>query len=296
MLASVVPSFVSAEEVPYGPWVDEIRFESGFEEAILFDKMSKGEMHLYIKDWTDVDLLEQIKISPELEYATSFGLFYELTFNPVGPTFPKTGKFNPFVNEKIREAMNMLVDRDYIVDELMKGLAKPKLLPIVSAFPDYGRLAETAVLLENKYKYDPDNAEEIIIEELEGMGAELVDGKWTYDGEVVTLKMLIRTEDQRKEIGDYVSDLLEGGCTGPAPRPRRYGSTETPPMGNSTSTQVDGSAPSYRETTPITLPIIIPIWAFHSPCIWRTRTTRSSMMQPGDWMRENTPLGKREWI
>jgi len=210
MLASVVPSFVSAEEVPYGPWVDEIRFESGFEEAILFDKMSKGEMHLYIKDWTDVDLLEQIKISPELEYATSFGLYYELTFNPVGPTFPKTGKFNPFVNEKIREAMNMLVDRDYIVDELMKGLAKPKLLPIVSAFPDYGRLAETAVFLENKYKYDPDKAEEIIIEELEGMGAELVDGEWTYDGEVVTLKMLIRTEDQRKEIGDYVSDLLEG--------------------------------------------------------------------------------------
>ena len=210
MLASVVPSFVSAEEVPYGPWVDEIRFESGFEEAILFDKMSKGEMHLYIKDWTDVDLLEQIKISPELEYATSFGLFYELTFNPVGPTFPKTGKFNPFVNEKIREAMNMLVDRDYIVDELMKGLAKPKLLPIVSAFPDYGRLAETAVILENKYKYDPDKATEIIIEELEGMGAELVDEKWTYDGEVVTIKMLIRTEDQRKEIGDYVSDLLEG--------------------------------------------------------------------------------------
>jgi len=105
--------------------------------------------------------------------------------------------------------MNMLVDRNYIVDELMKGLAKPKLLPIVSAFPDYGRLAETAVLLESKYKNDPDKAEEIIFEELEEMGAENVGGKWYYDGEIVTLKMLIRTEDQRKEIGDYVSDLLE---------------------------------------------------------------------------------------
>ena len=210
LVAAAAPYIANAQEVPYGPWVDEIRFESGFEEAILFDKMKKGEMHLYIKDWTDVDLLEQIKVTPELHYATSFGLFYELTFNPVGPTFPKTGKFNPFSNPKIREAMNMLVDRNYIVDELMKGLAKPKILPIVSAFPDYGRLAETAVLLESKYKHDPDKAKEIIFKELEEMGAESVGGKWNYDGEVVTLKMLIRTEDQRKEIGDYVSDLLEG--------------------------------------------------------------------------------------
>lgn len=209
LVAAIVPYMAYAEEVPYGPWVDEIRFESGFEEAILFDKMKKGEMHLYIKDWTDVELLERIKVTPELQYDTSFGLFYELTFNPVGPTFPKTGGFNPFSNPKIREAMNMLVDRNYIVDELMKGLAKPKLLPIVSAFPDYGRLAETAVLLESKYKNDPDKAEEIIFEELEEMGAENVGGKWYYDGEIVTLKMLIRTEDQRKEIGDYVSDLLE---------------------------------------------------------------------------------------
>jgi len=210
LVAAAMPYIAFAQEAPYGSWVDEIRFESGFEEAVIFDKMKKGEMHLYIKDWTDVDLLEQIKVTPELQYDTSFGLFYELTFNPVGPTFPKTGKFNPFSNQKIREAMNMLVDRNYIVDELMKGLAKPKLLPIVSAFPDYGRLAETAVLLESKYKHDPDKAKEIIFNELEEMGAEQVGGKWTYDGEVVTLKMLIRTEDQRKEIGDYVSDLLEG--------------------------------------------------------------------------------------
>jgi peptide/nickel transport system substrate-binding protein len=106
--------------------------------------------------------------------------------------------------------MNMLVDRDFIVNEIMKGLAVKKITPFVSAFPDYGRLAETAVLLENKYKHDPEKAEEIISAELEDMGAEKFDGKWQYDGKVVTLKMLIRTEDQRKDIGDYVSDLVEG--------------------------------------------------------------------------------------
>jgi len=209
LLVSVLPAIPAyAQEVPYGPWVDEIRFESGFEEGILFEKMKNGEMHLYIKDWVDVELLEQVKASPELDYQTSFGLFYELTCNPVGPEFTD-GKFNPFSNMKIREAMNMLVDRNYVVDEIMKGLAVTKITMLVSAFPDYGRLAETSVLLENKYKHDPEKAKEIIFEELEGMGAEQVDGKWTYEGEQITLKMLIRTEDQRKEIGDYVSDLLE---------------------------------------------------------------------------------------
>ncbi len=201
-------TFAQEEEVPYGPWVDEIRFESGFEEPILFEKLKNGEMHLYVKDWTDVELLEQIKESPDLGYSTSFGLFYELTSNPVGPEFDN-GEFNPFSNRKIREALNMLVDRDYIVDELMKGLAKPKILPIVSAFPDYGRIAETGVLLESKYKLNPEKAKEIIFEELEKMGAENVGGKWQYKGEDITLKMLIRTEDQRLEIGDYVSDLME---------------------------------------------------------------------------------------
>jgi peptide/nickel transport system substrate-binding protein len=210
LISAIAPVFTifAQEEVPYGPWVDEIRFESGFEEPILFEKLSAGDMHLYQKDWTDVELLEDIKASPDLDYQTSFGLYYELTFNPVGPEF-LDGKFNPFSNKKIREAMNMLVDRDYIVDEIMKGLAVSKTTAYVSAFPDYGRLAETAVFLENKYKHDPEKATAIIETELEGMGAEKVGGKWQYNGEVVTLKMLIRTEDQRLEIGDYVSDLME---------------------------------------------------------------------------------------
>jgi peptide/nickel transport system substrate-binding protein len=210
LTSTILPSIVFAQdEVPYGPWVDEIRFESGFDEPVLFEKLSAGDMHLYCKDWTDIDLLEQIKASSELKYQTSFGLNYDLTFNVIGPTFPATGKFNPFVNRKIRVAMNKLVDRDYVVDEIMKGLAVPKYIPIVSAFPDYGRLAETAVLIETLYKHDAEAATATITEELVGMGAEKIDGKWTYDGEVITLKVLIRTEDQRLQIGDYAADLME---------------------------------------------------------------------------------------
>lgn len=42
------------------------------------------------------------------------------------------------------------------------------------------------------------------------MGASLVDGKWTFNGEPITLIGLIRIEDTRKEIGNYFANQLEG--------------------------------------------------------------------------------------
>ena len=50
---------------------------------------------------------------------------------------------------------------------------------------------------------------EIITAEMETLGAEMVDGKWNYNGEPVVLTALIRNEDERRDIGDYVSYLLE---------------------------------------------------------------------------------------
>jgi len=42
------------------------------------------------------------------------------------------------------------------------------------------------------------------------MGAKYEDGKWYYNGEQITLKMLIRIDSPpRTRIGNYVSDLLE---------------------------------------------------------------------------------------
>ena len=197
-----------AQSVPNGPWVDEILFESEADEAKVFSKMKKGDMDIFLIDFSDPDLFADVRASANIQHKFAYGMYYELTFNPVGPEF-KTGGFNPFSNPNIREAMNMLVDRKYIVDEIMQGLAKPKILPIVSAFPDYGRLAETAVLLEAKYSHNFDKAKEIIFDELEEMDAENIGGEWYYNDKRITLKMLIRVEDQRKQIGDYVSDLLE---------------------------------------------------------------------------------------
>ena len=208
LMSALTLHMAFAQSVPNGPWVDEILFESEADEAKVFSKMKKGDMDIFLIDFSDPDLFADVRASADIQHKFAYGMYYELTFNPVGPEF-KTGGFNPFSNPNIREAMNMLVDRKYIVDEIMQGLAKPKILPIVSAFPDYGRLAETAVLLEAKYSHNFDKAKEIIFDELEEMDAENIGGEWFYNDKRITLKMLIRVEDQRKQIGDYVSDLLE---------------------------------------------------------------------------------------
>jgi len=210
ILGAITPVFTSfaQDEAPYGPWLDEILYETEANEANVYSKLLQGDMDIYLSDFSDADLYADARASELLDYDIAYGLYYELMFNPYGPEF-SDGSFNPFSNEKIREAMNVMIDRDYIVDEIMQGLAKPKILPIVSAFPDYGKLAEVAVQLESKYAYNTEAGRETIFRELSEMGAQIVAGKWTYNGTDIVIKVLIRTEDQRLQIGDYTADVLE---------------------------------------------------------------------------------------
>ena len=119
---------------------------------------------------------------------------------------------NPFSNRKIREAMNWLIDRNYINQEIYAGGSLPKLLPITTQLAEYTNLIDTARALEAKYAYNPDKAKEVIDAEMPGMGAELgSDGKWQFNGKPVTLIFMIRPDGDgtRKPMGDYVANQLE---------------------------------------------------------------------------------------
>ncbi len=189
--------------------IDEVVFteEPNFAKAI--DMIEAGKLDLYANGTTDPSLVQEIRDSDALDEETSYGGVIELTLNPVGPTFPATGKLNPFSDPAIREALNWLINRKYIADEIYGSLAVPKFFPLNTAFPDYARLADVARALEIRYAYDPEKAQEIIAAEMKKLGAQLVDGIWRYNGEPVKLIFLIRTEDERRDVGDYVSNLLE---------------------------------------------------------------------------------------
>lgn len=197
------------KEARLGAWVDEVVFREEPDRTKAIDMFEAGEIHAYALGITDPELYRKIQASRVIQYEISYGSSTELTLNPVGPTFPRTGELNPFHVPAIREAMNWLIDRDYIAEEIYGGLAVPRFLPLTTAFPDYARFADVARRLELHYAQNPERAREVIAREMEKLGAKLLKGRWHYRGKPVRLIFLIRTEDQRREIGDYVATLLE---------------------------------------------------------------------------------------
>ncbi|HEY3473641.1 MAG TPA: ABC transporter substrate-binding protein [Anaerolineales bacterium] len=192
-----------------GGWLDEIVVSLvGADSAIT--QLEAGAIDVYGTGLASSDLpaIEASGLNKSVEIG---GTFYELTYNPVGPTFEGTGGLNPFSSARVREAMNWLIDRDFLNQEVYAGGGLPKFFSIVTNYPDYANLADVARGLEAKYAYNPDMANEVITEEMEAMGAEMVDGTWNFNGEPVTLIFLIRTDHDgtRRPVGDYVANQLE---------------------------------------------------------------------------------------
>jgi ABC-type transport system substrate-binding protein len=130
----------------------------------------------------------------------------ELTFNPV--VFRDSSRLNPFASLVIREAMNQLIDREFLANEIRGNFQ-----PIVTFIPpgsfEYGFMSDVMAELESKYAYNKAKAQAIIKDEMERMGAELINDRWHYSSKVVELIFIIRSEDERTEIGDYIADQLE---------------------------------------------------------------------------------------
>lgn len=190
-----------------GAWVDEIVFTSIDEVANAIAQLQAGQLDMYPSQSSDPDAYNIVKSDPNLAYSNSYGYWVSILFNDA--VF-NNGTLNPFSNPKIREAVNWMIDREYIVQEGMGGLGTPRYIPILSVFPDYPRYADLARPLEAKYAYNFDKADEVISAEMEAMGAvKNADGKWTYNGQPVKLVGLIRSEDEREFIGNYVCDQFE---------------------------------------------------------------------------------------
>lgn len=191
-----------------GAWLDTIVFVEEPSADAAVKRLEVGEIDMYAYQVSNREVVAKVAASPDLDTYQSSGSYNELTFNPAGPEL-ENGTINPFAVPAVREAMNWLMDRNYIVQEVMGGMALPRWLPFNIASSDYARMADVARGLELKYAYDKDKAQEVIGAEMEKLGATLVDGKWQYNGAPVTLIVLIRTEDERRGIGDYVANQLE---------------------------------------------------------------------------------------
>ncbi|MGI6740510.1 MAG: ABC transporter substrate-binding protein [Brevefilum sp.] len=190
-----------------GAWLDTVVIvaDPSVESAVA--RILADDIDVYAQAADNVETLGTVE-SQGLKYASTVGSYNEMTLSPGGPIL-ENDTLNPFGVPKIREAMNYLVSRDYIVQEILGGLGIPKFFPINGVFPDYANFVDVARELENKYAYNPELADEIVTEEMDALGAEKVNGIWHYEGEPVVLIGVIRTEDSRLQMGDYFANQLE---------------------------------------------------------------------------------------
>jgi len=203
------PTETEETVVPYngkGGWLDQIVVSVVTKDSAV-TQLEAGAIDIYANGLSasDFPAIQEAGLS----YSTASGLYYDIQYNPA--VFTDETKLNPFSNRKIREATNWLFDRDYINQEVYAGGALPKFFAITTQFPDYADLADKARELESYYAYDLEKAREVITTEMEGMGATLVDGKWTYKDNPINLVFYIRNDSDgtRIPIGDYVASQFE---------------------------------------------------------------------------------------
>ncbi len=190
-----------------GTWLDSLTVVEEPSADAAVSRLEAGDIDVYAFTISSPSTYQRILETEGVEYKTSYGSYNELTFNPA--VCADTSKINPFSVPRIREAMNWLVDRDYIVEEIMGGLGTPRYVPINGASADRGTLAAEIRQIEAAYAHDAERAEQVVTEEMEALGAERVDGLWTYQGEPVEIIGIIRSEDERTQIGDYFASQLE---------------------------------------------------------------------------------------
>ncbi len=191
-----------------GALVDEVVFTQESDLGKVAGMIDSGKYHLYGQGVTNTTVYHRLRDSKGAGYEIAYGSCTELTLNPVGPEFTN-GELNPFSVPRIREEMNRLINRRYIAEELYGGLAVPRFFALNTSFPDYASLSDTAKRLESIYAHAPEQAKRAITTEMQKLGAVKEKGIWKYKGKPVILKFLIRSDDTRKQIGDYVANLFE---------------------------------------------------------------------------------------
>ena len=206
--ATATPTSVAVAE-PYepphsrpGPAMDTVYFNSFHVDRAPLH-LQAGEMDLYmfsLKTAAARTLRENPDITLNEAPATSLSII-------LNPAPAPSGRLNPFASKKIRQAVQYLVNREYIVSDIYQGSAIPMLTHLSPS--DFDFLTVYDQVEASEVRYDPERARSIIQKEMEGLGAQLVDDKWTYEGSPVRLKFIIRVEDERRHIGDLLRVELE---------------------------------------------------------------------------------------
>lgn len=174
---------VSKSDIP----VSESVVFKQVEEEEAFEMLESGKLDYYL--WSlKPEQAEKAEENNNLK-------LYFANSQPMGIVLnaaPAKQGLNPFSIREVRFAMNYLIDREKIIDEVYKGYAVPTSLTVAPNHPTSELMQE--VLDKYDFKYDKEKAINMINKAMTKAGAKKVNGKWSYHGEILTINIPLSNE------------------------------------------------------------------------------------------------------
>ena len=116
ILALVVVSLIHNDSfAEKSTFFDSVKFIQYLDENTALEEVRNGNLDIYY-DRISSDRLENQRLREGLEVFDSTGGSYSILVNPA-----ESNEFNPFSIKNVRFALNYLIDRKLIVNELMGG-------------------------------------------------------------------------------------------------------------------------------------------------------------------------------
>ncbi len=210
-----------------GGSADKIIFDTRMDQSIGIKDTAAGKTDLFFfgldgKAFRAISAADKKNLDV---YSVPSGSL-SLLLNPIPNKAPYTvttkdgtTQFNPLAITKVRYAMNWLIDRKKIVDEILLGDGDPMFTPMTPGQPGTYRYNLIAAKLgmskrgnEKKAIADIDAAMEEAANLPANKGKLVKSGQWwTYNGKPVTIKFVIRVDDPTGRLleGRYIADQIE---------------------------------------------------------------------------------------
>ena len=214
-----------------GPTVDKILFNAKSQEDLGLMDVATGRSDIWnygtagnVFNRLPADIRGKLEV-----YSVSGASYLGLLINPYPDKAPylsdarldASGKaqFNPLAMKKVRYALNWLMNRQQIVDEVFGGAGLPMFTPVVPGLPNATRFS----LVAAKQGMTPNGDEGKALADIDAAMKEaaalpalvgrLVKGSpwWTFDNAPVTIRFVIRADDPNARLpaGRYIADQVE---------------------------------------------------------------------------------------
>lgn len=213
-------------QVKNGPIVDKVIYEVRMDQTLATKDIIEGKADVFFQA-VPAGVLRGLSEAEKAKldfYAVPSGS-WSLMVNPIPNKAPYTWtkkdgttEFNPFAIKEVRYAMNWLMDRKKLIDEILFGQGDPMFVPMTPGQPGTYKYNLIAAKLgmsdrgnEKKALADIEAAMQAAANLPENKGKLVKSGKfWQFNGKDVAIKFLIRVDDpQRLTAGRYISDQIE---------------------------------------------------------------------------------------